>query len=373
MKKLLTIAALTASTFTAQAEVRINGFANLIGGITSSDDTVYGYEDKISFSEESSFAIQITGDINEKMTATGQILARGEDDYEAKFAWAYMTYEATDNLSISAGRLRLPLFKYSSSLDVGYSYHWVSAPRAVYDVLFNNIDGIRLDYSDYVGDWEYNAQLVVGKINNEEGSLKIEANNTAVFSVEAVNDWFKARVVYGTAKVTLENETIDQSLSVLNDLGLTELYNNLAYKNDTTPFLGLGLEVDKFDWFIGGEITILDAEESFNPKADAYYVTAGLRMGKFTPSITYENFEAKEYKYLDQVDALPLPAANKAGIEGLVRAVEESAFNKHNVITLGLRYDFDTNVAFKTDLSRYDNKLDDAETTLLRVAVNYVF
>jgi hypothetical protein len=30
VKKLLTIAALTATTLTAQAEVRINGFANLI-------------------------------------------------------------------------------------------------------------------------------------------------------------------------------------------------------------------------------------------------------------------------------------------------------------------------------------------------------
>ncbi|GAC21609.1 porin [Paraglaciecola arctica] len=373
MKKLLTIAALTASTFTAQAEVRINGFANLIGGITSSDDTVYGYEDKISFSEESSFAIQITGDINEKMTATGQILARGEDDYEAKVAWAYMTYQATDKLSISAGRLRLPLFKYSASLDVGYSYHWVNAPRAVYDVEFNNIDGVRFDYSTYAGDWEYNTQLALGKITVDNDNVKFVANNTAVFSVEAVNDWFKARAVYGTSKVTLDSAAITEAISVLNDLGLTELYNNLAYENDTSPFLGLGLEVDKYDWFVSGEITILETEKSFNPKSDAYYVTAGLRLGKFTPSVTYENFDSKEYKFLDQVNALPLPDANKAGIEGLVRGLQEGSFNKHNVITLGLRYDFDTNVAFKTDLSRYDNKLNDAETTLLRVAVNYIF
>jgi hypothetical protein len=52
MKKLITIAALTASTFTVQADVRINGFANFVGGITSSEDTLYGYDDSISFSEE---------------------------------------------------------------------------------------------------------------------------------------------------------------------------------------------------------------------------------------------------------------------------------------------------------------------------------
>ena len=108
---------------TAQAEVRINGFANLIGGMTSSEDSLYGYSDSINFSEESLFAIQVSGDINDKMTATGQMVARGENDYDAEFEWAYITYQATDNVSITGGRLRLPLFNYSSSLDVGYSYH----------------------------------------------------------------------------------------------------------------------------------------------------------------------------------------------------------------------------------------------------------
>ncbi|MEP4099398.1 MAG: topoisomerase IV, partial [Paraglaciecola sp.] len=67
MKKLLTIAALTATTFAANAEVRINGFANLIGGISNTEGSPYGYGEDLSFSEESLFAIQISGDINEKM------------------------------------------------------------------------------------------------------------------------------------------------------------------------------------------------------------------------------------------------------------------------------------------------------------------
>lgn len=59
------------------------------------------------------------------MTATGQIVPRANNDDKAEFEWVYITYAATDNISISAGRLRLPLCKYSASLDVGYSYHWV--------------------------------------------------------------------------------------------------------------------------------------------------------------------------------------------------------------------------------------------------------
>jgi hypothetical protein len=370
MKKLLTIAALTASTFTVQAEIRINGFANLIGGITSSDETLYGYDDKISFSDESLFAIQLTGDINDKMTATGQIVARGKNDYEAKFDWAYLTYQATDNLSISAGRLRLPLFKYSASLDVGYSYHWVNAPRAIYDVPFNNVDGVRFDYSNYSGDWEYNAQIALGKVSSSTVDSSIVADNVALLSVEAVNNWFKARAVYGTGKTTVTSAAVDSALS--NVSGFTDLFNDLSYSDDSSTFMGVGLEVDTYDWFVTGELTILETEKSFAPKRSSYYVTAGLRLDKFTPSVTYENFDDDEApKFLDQVEALPIPAVNKAGIEGLVRVLQ--AGEKYNVITFGLRYDLDTNVALKADLSKYDNDTGDTESTLLRFAVNYVF
>ena len=120
MKTKLSIAILSAlACTTASAAVKVNGFANIVGGLTSSDDQVYGYDDRVSFSEGSLFAIQVIGDINDKMTATGQIVARGANDYDPDFEWAYLTYRPNDKLSISAGRLRLPLFNYSSSSDIG--------------------------------------------------------------------------------------------------------------------------------------------------------------------------------------------------------------------------------------------------------------
>jgi hypothetical protein len=47
MKKIITLSAITLASFASQAEIRINGFANLIGGITSSDESLYGYDDNI--------------------------------------------------------------------------------------------------------------------------------------------------------------------------------------------------------------------------------------------------------------------------------------------------------------------------------------
>jgi hypothetical protein len=378
MKKLITIAALTASTFTVHADVRINGFANFVGGITSSEDTLYGYDDSVSFSEESLFAIQVSGDINDKMTATGQIVAKGENSYEPEFEWAYISYQATDNISVSAGRLRLPLFRYSASKDVGYSYHWVNAPRSVYDVSFNNLEGFRLDYNDYAGDWEYGFQLAAGTINSSidvadgQGNLNpvdLNSKNAAVLTAEATYEWFKIRAVAGRGESTFLPASLEPTLAQLP----ANIADSLRIDGDTATFYGLGLEVDKFDWFVSGEISEVDIEDSFSPKDTAYYVTAGIRSGKFTPSITHEVFDGDaDIRFLDQVAALPEPF--QAPVGAAVTGIQQAFASKYKVTTLGLRYDMDTSVALKADVSKYqDDLVESADATLIRFAVNYVF
>jgi len=369
VKKLLTIAALTASTFTAQAEVRINGFANLIGGITSSDETLYGYNDKISFSEESLFAVQVSGDINDKMTATGQIVARADNDYKAEFEWAYITYNANDNVSISAGRLRLPLFKYSTSLDVGYSHHWVNPPQSVYNVPFNNIEGIRADYSNYSGDWEYNLQLAFGTYYTETELFTLTGKDVVVFTAEAQNEGFKIRGVAGRGKSTFTVPDLEPIFAGVEPFISPDLLNNLRFERSTGIFLGLGLEYDAYDWFVSSEITSIDTENSYLAEDIAYYVTAGMRFGKFTPSLTYEAKDSDDdLKFADQINPLP------ASLQGTIAVLESAFADDNETITLAIRYDMDTNVALKADISKYsDNLAESNDATLVRVAVNYVF
>lgn len=375
MKKTLILSAIAcAVSFNAQSEVRINGFANLVGGITSSDDNYFGYDDNISFDSDSLFAIQISGDINDKMTATGQLVARGVDDYDADFVWAYITYQATDNTSISAGRLRLPLFRYSSSLDVGYSYHWVTPPKSVYNVPFNNLEGVRIDYSDYAGDWEYNLQLAAGTFAVDVNDVELTADNVIVFTGEATYEWFKIRAVVGrgTNNFDVQNSALAPAFAALNQIS-PALANDLDMKDDTGSFLGLGVEIDKFDWFVSAEITEVETEDSFSPKDTAYYVTAGMRFGTLTPSLTYETRDGNnDLKFLDRVQGVP--AALQPTVTGLIGGVQLPFMEEYDITTLSVRYDFDTNVALKADVSRLSDDLNDAnDATLMRVAVNYVF
>lgn len=372
MKKIIPFVALCACIYsTAHAEIRVNGFANLVGGITKSDETLYAYEDNISFSEESLFAIQIIGDINDKMTATGQILARGSDDYDAKLEWAYITYNYSDNLNISAGRFRQPLFRYSSSQDIGYSYHWVSAPQSVYDVPFNSIEGVRLDYNNYVGDWEYALQLAVGNYSVSNDLLELDGRNNVTASIEATYDYLKLRLVYGQADTTLNLRPVAPLLAQLEQTLPADLFNNLKQEEDLGKFIGVGIEIDKFDWFVSGEFTSVNTEDSFLTEDIAYYVTAGLRFGKYTPSITYERVKDEDdLKFADQLVGLP-PA-----LVGAVAGLQNAFINDDSTVTLGVRFDHSANVALKADLTKYTDDKDasgNSDATLLRFAINYVF
>lgn len=394
MKHTLTAIALTMTLApAAQADVRINGFANFVGGVTSSNDSVYGYNEDVSFREGSLMAIQVSSDVNDKLTATGQIVAKGKNDFEADFEWAYLSYQATDNLSILGGRFRIPFFRYSSSFDVGYSYHWVLAPQSVYGIHFNNMDGLRFDYNDYIGDWEYGLQVAYGSFDTRIFDAEATGRNVFSLTGEAAYEWFKVRAVYGQTKNTIDLSTsneapvraLSSAMNNLIQLGLSDLENDMQIRDDKAVFTGLGIEIDRYDWFVSGEITKIEVENSYLADDDAFYVTAGFRTGKFTPSITFERFKSDvKLKFMDKVKAAP--AAVQPYALPIVVGVQQSQQEDYKVVTLGVRYDWSTSIALKADISKRtygDNDVNvkpdqggvglNNDATLFRVAAHYVF
>ena len=81
----------------AQAEVTFNGFTSIVGGITtSSDETLYGYDDSIDFSPSSLFAIQASSELGNGLNITAQVLSRGDNNWQPEVEWAYITHEANE-------------------------------------------------------------------------------------------------------------------------------------------------------------------------------------------------------------------------------------------------------------------------------------
>lgn len=378
-KNLSIIAVAVLAAFQAQADIRINGFANLTAGVTTEDVSLFGFTEDIDFDNNSLFAIQVSGDVSENISATAQVLSRGENDYSAKFEWAYLTYNVDDKSSLTAGRFRLPVFRYSTSLDVGYSYHWISAPQTVYDVAFNNISGVRYDYANYSGDFEYLVQVSFGNYKNEISGGTNTANDVLLASFEGNYNGFKGRIVYGQGENAFTQASLDAALVSIGAIS-PSLADELAIDGDEGVFIGLGLEYDNFDWFVSGEWTNVNIEDSFSPEDTAYYVTAGTRLGKYTPHITFQARDgAGDIRFQDSVNALPEPF--KTVLTGINTGLQRSFFEDYSMITLGLRYDLAPNIALKAEYTKYDNKIegelanaeDSVDTDVLAFSVNYVF
>ncbi|WP_032095716.1 MULTISPECIES: hypothetical protein [unclassified Alteromonas] len=393
MKKklaILSMASLVAAP--AIAEVQINGFANLIGGMTLDDnESVYDYDSDFSFDPASVFGLQVRGEISDKLSATAQVVGRGRDDYDADFEWAYMTYNVSNTTSISAGRIRMPLFKYSASLDVGYSYHWLTPPDSVYGIDFNNIDGVRVDYSNYSGDWEYGAQFTTGRaqadttISGTPAALTLD--NVLAVSFEVTRDWFSARTLLARGKTSAENPEFDAFVDGAGQFGAvvpgaSALASGLRVEEDTGTFFEVAVGVDKYDWFVGAEYTQTEVDGSVIADNKAWYVTAGLRFGKFTPHITYEVEEADNGAQLGLVAALPPTIATGDAVtdatwSGIYQAASGIAAQQNldvSAVTAGLRYDVEPGLALKADVTWYSDDLNDLnDATLLKVGVNYTF
>ncbi|MFN9965574.1 MAG: hypothetical protein ACK52N_01790, partial [Lysobacteraceae bacterium] len=171
MKTLLAIsvtAAMLAIPAHAQ-NLQITGFGQMVAG-TVTDGTTFpdlGYDSDWDFKDESLFALQVRGELNDQWSATAQMVARGRDDFEPEFAWAYVAWDGGNGWSAKFGRQRVPFFKYSDFLEVGYAYPWLRPSGAVYNASFSNFDGASASYAFSSGDWFNSIGLVGG--SNEEG------------------------------------------------------------------------------------------------------------------------------------------------------------------------------------------------------------
>ncbi|AQQ00622.1 hypothetical protein B0W48_12885 [Pseudoalteromonas aliena] len=384
MKKLSVAVAICAALATsyANAEVRINGFASIVGGKSLEDDRGrYGYDDDISFKNESVFALQISADLQEKLSATAQIVARGNNDFDAEFEWAYLTYEFNDELQLSAGKMRVPFYRYSDFIDVGYAYRWVRPPESVYSIPFSTYEGLSLLYNSQLGDWDSTVQVIYGSFDGEIEAItykdKAELNDIAGINWTLSYDWFSARAAYLVADTSIalgQNDPNDLTGAQINALenvlrqsGLTAQADDLAINEDNGTFIGIGFSIDYNNVLFDAEYTQFEVENSFLAKQTQYYASVGYRMDDVIVHFTYEDNDDKhESSRFNQIQAIPpLNTALNSALDG--------SKSQSNVYTIGTRYDFHPSAAFKIDLSRYENDLTNTDTDVIAFGVDLVF
>ena len=371
-RKLLALTIATIVSGTSQAAVDINGFASIKGGMAlSSDDELYGYDDDFSFTNESLAALQVKSDLGDKLSVTAQLLGRGAEDWDVEFEWAFLSYDLTDNLRVNAGRLRMPFYKYSDFLDVGYAYDWLRVPASVYGLGFNSIEGASFLYTSSLGNYDSNVQVVLGTQSDTLGSgsniLDGQIDNVTGVAWELSQDSHSFRAAYFRGKATFSGDGLDGFTSQLSGLGLAGLAQAIDIKDETAWFMGLGFSLDKNNWVVVSEVTKSEVQDSYLSQSLSYYASVGHRFDNITPFISFEKddntAQTEIYAGLPTSSPLYAPVASLVNSQEL----ERNSFN------VGVRYDFHPSAAFKAQYTNSDNKTADRKDSIVVVGVDLVF
>ncbi|MBQ0731612.1 MAG: hypothetical protein KBT75_12970, partial [Oleispira antarctica] len=169
IRSAIAISVLATSTVHAESsDLNIYGFMSVGVGILDNDKvTIEGFEGEGNFKQDTIIALQVSKQVNDKTTATGQLVSRGTDDFKTEAAWAFVSYQATEDFTARMGRLRIPFFYYSEFLEVGYAYNWVRLPSDIYNIPFSSFDGVDFTQRFSIGSLDNSIQVNYGRLTDD--------------------------------------------------------------------------------------------------------------------------------------------------------------------------------------------------------------
>jgi len=361
----------------AYADINFNGFASIVAGQTiSSSDSLYGYDNNIDFKNDSLFALQASSDLENGLGVTAQIIARGSNDWDPKFEWAYVSYDANVHLRFLVGRQRAPFYMYSDFLDVSYAYPWITPPKGVYDLLFDSFDGLGVIYTHQLGEFDTTSHFIYGKNNTEVTALgetiKPDFKDLVGLSFSANREWLTLRAAYFQADMSMPFQFLQPLSEAWLQAGFNDISNDVVMKNDKGTFVELGLQIDYNNYIVNAEYTKLTLDHMPFGDNKSYYVMVGKRVDNLVFHITYGKDDDSKVDYTQSVPFGIAPSLDflKATTQGVLAS--QKADEKY--VTVGVRWDFHDSAALKFEYTDFSDSLNtNNDASLARVALVTVF
>lgn len=247
------------------------------------------YEREWSLGQESKLGVQGTYKFTPSLSATGQVVARGVDGVKADVEWAFLSYEASPNWTLQAGRKRLPMYFFSDFQDVGYAYNWVRPPIDLYGWEIVNYNGVNATYRGDWGGWSAKSNLFTGREDSKKNRYsKIYWDNAQDVTwkgimgadLELTRNWLTLRFNYITSKVQQWDHTDGSRVTPDPSSDKTA---------ERQHIYGVAMNIDYNNWLMRSEYSVFD-RSSYSYRSRAFMVSAGYRVGDFIPSVTYSRY-----------------------------------------------------------------------------------
>ncbi|MCP5325397.1 MAG: hypothetical protein H7A09_03585 [Oceanospirillaceae bacterium] len=366
-----------ASSMAMAGDIKFNGFASVVSGIDLSDDNALtaGGEaytnDTVDNLQESRLGLQVTAPLGDDVRFIGQAIARGnaETGFVSNYEWAYLDYNVGDSGKFKAGRMRIPFYKYSDYLDVGYAYHWITPPKSMYSLAFSNVDGLGYSQNFAVGGMDMSVNTVFGRY---QGNLRIAGQDApgdlqnlgAInFTMAMGNHEFYA--AYAQADVYIDSALVTGMITQIQTLTVSDIDDTqLLVDGDNGTFFGLGYKGAIGDIGLYAEASQVKVQDSLIQDSTGGYLGASYNMGSYLVHLTYE-MQISDTKKGDGMATGGAAAAADTAITNTLRGLNGRAGEGDaSTMTLGLRKDLGTSNAIKFEVSQYDeNRYQDKDAT----------
>jgi len=360
----------------ADSPLRINGFVTAAANVAKEDLNSYGLDDTVNARGLSKMGVQLSYQLNDRADATIQMVARttdfGDDAWDVDAEWAYLGYQLTDDVKLRAGRLRIPFYIYSESLDVGYSYPWVRPPLDVYRSPISAYDGVDLNYDFRTGSINNRLQFWAGSYDDTSefagNDLDIELKDQ--FGLNLTSSWgdFTARAMHymvtidGTADRSIQAATAANLCVVGGFISCTQtnlatpavqsIYNVTAEAEDKLAYSSIGFQWDNGQYFAITEATDLRSRDGlFFTDQRSGYISGGMRVADWTPYATYGwMYSYNEKDYIDS-GSPPFNRPTSVVCGGKTTAAACSSSSKS--VSFGVRKELGVNLAAKFQMDHY--------------------
>ncbi len=285
--------------------------------------------------------------LNSTTNAVVQAVSRESPlgDYNPHVTLAFLSHALTPSLTARIGRMRIPFFMVSESLDINYANLWVRPPVEVYGLNpFTDLDGIDFLYRTRIGkvDLELHPYLGTSSIPlYDEGHGKLR--NLAGLNIAATYGNLSVHLGHGEARLALHwgDALFNSVASALYAAGQQNVLAELSGDDGYSRFDSLGFQWDDGNWQVVGEYA-RRANRRYANSAHGWYFTVGHRFGAVTPFLTFAR----------QTEDRPITRdrTSNPALDAGLDAVFVSRNPAQQSITLGARWDFATNAALKAEL-----------------------
>ena len=261
------IAAHTASVCAANDTLTVSGFGTLGAVVTHSDDLQFrrvGVEapstKSVDFAPDSVMGVQTNFRLGDSAEAVLQVVSREspKNNYLPRASLAFLSYSPSPESTLRMGRLRLPIFMLSDSIDINYAHPWVRPPVEVYGLSpFSDLDGIDFFYRRRIKDVDVELHPYLGRSQLDI----VQTGHTSLSHLRGLNIGLSSGALTlhaGYARARLDMRWGDPfTSSLLDALHATpsgeRIIAEMQGSDAATSFTSAGFQWDGERWLLIGE------------------------------------------------------------------------------------------------------------------------